>query len=248
MGSAINALVWRLYVGKSWVHGRSECPECGHQLAAKDLVPVVSWLLLRGRCRYCRKPIKDSPVVELACGVVFAVSAYVAMPMGAIGWVQLVWWWVAAAMLIALAVYDLRWMLLPDKLTLPLTAWALAGEVVLALMLHAPRMVLGPVVAGALAGGGFYALVVLSQGRAMGGGDIKLAAAMGLLLGLKGTAVAMLVAFNSAALVGLTLIALRRRGRKDQIPFGPFLVLGTFVAMWFTSELVSWYLRLSGAN
>src|ERR1700729_3137868 len=91
-GSAINALVWRLKVGRSWVHGRSECPDCGHTLAAKDLVPVVSWLMLGGKCRYCRKPIKDHPVVELVTAAAFAVSAYVLMPASTVGWVRLGFW------------------------------------------------------------------------------------------------------------------------------------------------------------
>ena len=73
-GSAINAMVWRLKVGKSWVHGRSVCSECVHQLAAKDLVPVFSWLFLGGKCRYCRKPIKDHPIVELVTALVFGLS------------------------------------------------------------------------------------------------------------------------------------------------------------------------------
>jgi leader peptidase (prepilin peptidase) / N-methyltransferase len=248
VGSAINALVWRLYVGRSWVHGRSECPECGHRLAPKDLVPVVSWLLLRGRCRYCRKPIKDHPVVELACGIVFALSTYVVAPAGALGWVRLGLWLAAATILLALAVYDVRWMILPDKLTWPLIGLALLSDVIMAILLHGPRLALGPVTAAVLAGGGFFAIVAGSRGRAMGGGDIKLAAAMGLLLGLKGTVVAMVLAFNCAAIVGVTLIAMRRRGRRDQIPFGPFLVFGTLVAMWFTQPLVAWYLRLSGAG
>ena len=247
-GSAVNALVWRLYVGRSWVHGRSECPECGHKLAARDLVPVVSWLLLGGRCRYCHKPIKDHPAVELLTAVVFAVSAYVAAPVTAAGWLRLGWWLAAAALLVAMAVYDARWMILPDKLTLPLMGLALGGDVVLALIQHSPRLLLGPVAAGLVVGVGFFALAAGSRGRAMGGGDIKLAAAMGLLLGIKGVLVALLVAFNVAAVVGLTLIVLRRRGRHDQIPFGPFLVLGTILAVWFTQPLVAWYLRLSGAG
>jgi prepilin signal peptidase PulO-like enzyme (type II secretory pathway) len=245
-GSAINAFVWRLHEGKSWVHGRSQCSECGHQLAVYDLVPVVSWVALRGRCRYCHKPIKDHPVVELVSGAVFAVSAYVLLPVGPVGMVRLLFWLVALALLLILAVYDAQWMILPDKVVLPLMVVALAYSIVMAAVMRAPQMLVGPVLAGVLVSGAFLALVMFSRGRAMGGGDIKLALAMGLLLGLKGTALAMLVAFNAAAVVGISLIVLRRRGRKDQIPFGPFLVAGTVAAFLFGQDVSAWYIHVSG--
>lgn len=270
IGSAINALVWRLYVGRSWVRGRSECPDCGHKLAAKDLVPVVSWLWLRGRCRYCGKRIHwQYPVVEALTAGLFGLSAWALVPvsavtgagmgavtgagMGAVAGVQLGFWLVLLTMLVVLAVYDLRWLLLPDKVMLPLIVAALVYAVTMAglhaWVLHDPgawRMLLGPLVAAVGAGGAFYALVVGSKGRAMGGGDIKLAFAMGLMLGLQGTAVAMLLAFNVAALVGVLLIATKKRGRRDQIPFGPFLVGGTVVAFLWGRMLLEWYLQING--
>jgi prepilin signal peptidase PulO-like enzyme (type II secretory pathway) len=86
LGSAINAMVWRLYVGRSWVRGRSMCPDCGHELAARDLVPVMSWMLLRGKCRYCGKKIHwQYPVVEMVTAVAFGVSAYVIAASGDAG-------------------------------------------------------------------------------------------------------------------------------------------------------------------
>jgi leader peptidase (prepilin peptidase)/N-methyltransferase len=248
IGSAINAFVWRLYVGRSWVHGRSECPDCHHQLAARDLVPVLSWLTLGGKCRYCRAPIKDHPVVELATAATFALSAYVLVPQiqGPAGWVQLGFWLLMLVLLIVLAVYDLRWMILPDKVMLPLILLAFVYGLAMAVLHHAPAMLVDYLVAAVAAGGTFYAIVFFSKGRAMGGGDIKLAFAMGLILGLAGTAVALLVAFNVAAIVGISLIALRRRGRRDQIPFGPFLAGATVVAFLYGAGLVQWYLQLNG--
>jgi prepilin signal peptidase PulO-like enzyme (type II secretory pathway) len=246
VGSAINAFVWRLKVGRSWVRGRSECPECGHALAARDLVPVLSWIELGGKCRYCRKPIQDHPVVELVSGAAFGLSAYLLLPVGPDGLVRVVLWLVALTMLLILAVYDYRWMILPDKVVLPLIAVALAYSAGLAIMTGSPQMILGPLEAALLAGGGFLALVMFSRGRAMGGGDIKLVVAMGLLLGLRGTALALLVAFNTAAVVGIALMVARRRGRKDHIAFGPFLVAGTVVAFLFGQSLADWYVRISG--
>jgi prepilin signal peptidase PulO-like enzyme (type II secretory pathway) len=245
-GSAINAVVWRLYVGRSWVKGRSECPDCGHKLAAKDLVPVASWLMLGGKCRYCKAAIKDHPVVELVTAILFGLSAYMISPHEIWGWAMLGWWLVILVMLIVLAVYDARWMILPDKITLPLGVLVIGLDIVLAVQAKSLGALVGPAEAALLWGGAFWLLVLVSKGRAMGGGDIKLAFVMGLLLGLKASALAMLVAFNTAAFVGVVLIVLKRRGRKDHIPFGPFLVLGAVVAYLFAEQVVRWYLRMNG--
>lgn len=246
VGSAINALVWRLHEKRSWVRGRSECPECHHHLAARDLVPVLSWLSLRGRCRYCHKPIQDHPIVELVTAAAFGLSAYILLPVGTGGLVRIVFWLAALTLLLLLAVYDAKWMLLPDKVVLPLMALAFVYSSTMAVVMGSTRILVGPILAGVLASGAFMALVIFSRGRAMGGGDVKLALAMGLLLGLKGTALAMLVAFNTAAVVGIALILIRRRGRRDQIPFGPFLVAGTIVAFLFGNNIAQWYIRVSG--
>lgn len=260
-GSAINAIVWRIKVGKSWTKGRSECFECGHVLKAADLVPVVSWLMLGGKCRYCRKPIKDHPVVELLTGLLFALSAYVLAPgstdygvgsdltlglLPTLEVVRLGFWLVMLTLLIILAVYDARWLILPDKIMVPLISVALVYSATMAYMTGSRQVLLGALFAAVLAGGAFFVIVAVSKGRAMGGGDIKLAFAMGLMLGLKGVAVALLVAFNAAAILGVALIAMKLRKRHDQIPFGPFLVGGAIVGFLWAADLVQWYLRLNG--
>jgi prepilin signal peptidase PulO-like enzyme (type II secretory pathway) len=245
-GSAINAMVWRLKVGRSWVKGRSVCPDCGHTLAARDLVPVVSWLLLGGKCRYCRKPIKDHPIVELVTAVAFGLSAYALYPATSAGWIKLLLWLVLLVMLLVLAIYDARWMLLPDKVMIPLLLLALAYAAVMAVVNRSPQMLIHALVTAVLVGGAFYGVVFVSKGRAMGGGDIKLAAAMGLILGPRATAVAMLLAFNSAAIIGVVLMLAHRKGRRDQIAFGPFLVAGAIVAFLYGQQIVTWYLRING--
>ena len=245
-GSAINSMVWRLYVGRSWVKGRSECPDCGHTLAAKDLMPVLSWMVLRGKCRYCQAPIKDNPVAELVTAVAFAISVVVMMPDSAAGFVKLGFWLVMLIMLLVLAIYDARWMILPDKIILPLAVVALAYSAAAAWMTRSPQVLVGSLEAAAIAGGSFWLLVLATRGRAMGAGDVKLVFAMGLILGVQGTAVALLLAFNTAALVGVVLIVSKRKGRKDQIPFGPYLVGGTIVAFLFSRAIVEWYLQLNG--
>lgn len=247
VGSAINAVVWRLYVGRSWAKGRSECPECHHRLAARDLVPVASWLALRGRCRYCRAKIHWMyPVVEVVTAGVFGLSAWALAPVTAGGWLIFGLWLVILTFLVILAVYDARWMLLPDKIMRPLIVAALVLVAARVAEYPAFATARGPMLAALVGGAAFYGLAAATGGRAMGGGDIKLVFAMGLLLGLKGLAVALLVAFNTAAVVGVTLIVTGRKRRRDHIPFGPFLVAGTIVAFLWGQDIVTWYLRING--
>ncbi|HEY6737129.1 MAG TPA: prepilin peptidase [Candidatus Saccharimonadia bacterium] len=247
-GSAINALVWRLKVGRSWVHGRSECPDCGHKLAAKDLVPVFSWLWLGGKCRYCKRPIQDHPLVEVVTALLFGLSVFVLLPVTWIQGVLLGIWLVMLVLLVALAAFDARWMLLPDKLMAPLAVVAVGYMLTAAGTSGSWRVITGSLGAAVVFGGAFLLLTVLTRGRGMGGGDIKLAFVMGLMLGLKATALAMLVAFNVAALVGIGLIVMKHRRRRDQIPFGPFLVLGTVVAFLWGRQVFEWYLSVNGLN
>ncbi len=261
IGSFINALVWRLHQREAreekgasrkpsveprvsvW-KGRSACPGCQHQLAAKDLVPVLSWLALKGKCRYCHKPISHQyPIVEALTAGLFVLSYLALRPVGFELWLQFGFWLYILTILIALAVYDWRWLILPDRWLLPALALSLSYIVVMAALGD-----LNPwshLLAGLAAGGSFYGLVAVSHGRWMGGGDIKLAALMGLLLGWANLALAMLIAFNSAALIGLLLIGLKLKTRRDYIPFGPFLCLGTVIAFIYGQTFIGWYSALS---
>jgi len=248
-GSFINVVILRLHAGKDFTRGRSSCPKCGHVLSPLELVPVLSWLALRGRCKACGQRISvQYPLVELLTAILFAL-AYLTHPFGTYGeLLQLILWLYVLGSLVVLAVYDLRWSLLPDKVLLPLIIPAVAillGEVLIA---HAAWVAIGPVVAAVAFGGAFYLLAAVSKGRWMGGGDIKLAFVMGLLLGLKETALAMLIAFVSAALIGVALIALGRKTRRDLIPFGPFLIAGTIIAYLFGSSIITWYGAQLGVN
>jgi len=242
IGSAINAVVWRLHEGRSWVRGRSMCPNCKHELAAVDLVPVLSWLCLRGRCRYCAKPISwQYPAVELVTAGLFTLSALAWQG----SWWLLAIWLVELTLLIVMSVYDLRWMILPNRVMVPALGVAVVYAAVAA-ALSGDWTALGwSAVAAVVAGGVFYLLAVLTKGRGMGGGDIKLAFVMGVLLGPLNTFVAMETAFMSAAVIGMLLWAARVIKRRAHIPFGPFLVAGTVFAQLYGQAIVRWYLRLN---
>jgi prepilin signal peptidase PulO-like enzyme (type II secretory pathway) len=306
IGSAINAIVWRLYVNRSWVHGRSMCPDCEHTLAAKDLVPLFSWLALHGKCRYCKKAIHwQYPVVEALTAVLFTWSAVILAPDSLEVGIKLGVWLVLLTMLMILAVYDIRWMILPNKIIFPAIGVSAVGAVVsvvaagaagsssqlpiivgflgsvglivLLLQKYWPEdkewlflggfivltaavsqlrdyvnfpQLSGPLLAAVGGTAVFLAIAkagsLLSKQEAMGGGDIKLVFLMGLTLGVKGLALALLMAFNSAALVGVVLILLRRKWRGVYIPFGPFLIASTVIVFLYGHEIIHWYLRLNG--
>ena len=239
IGSYLNVVVYRLPLGLSTVYPRSRCPGCGSLIRARDNVPVLSFLLLRGRCRTCGTPISwRYPLVEAATGALFVASlvrfgltrqAVVAM--------------LFACLMLVLALIDYDHMILPDRLTLP-------GIVVgLALQLVAPLTGLVPAVLGALSGAGILLAVwgiwlVVRREEGMGLGDVKMLALVGAFLGWGGVLVTLFFGALSGSVVGL---ALMRRGSVDmrsKLPFGVFLALGGIIALFFGDALVAWYAGL----
>jgi prepilin signal peptidase PulO-like enzyme (type II secretory pathway) len=247
IGSALNAFVWRLHEQKSWVKGKSICEECRHELAGKDLVPVLSWLVLRGRCRYCRKPIGFQHVaVELSTSALFVLSALELNPMGPISWIKFIIWLWLLIQLIILFIYDLRWMILPDRVTYPAIGITAVTVAIVAATGSSTQVWLGPLEAAAIAGGFFFFLAAIAGGRLMGGGDVKLVFLMGLMLGIQKTALALFLGFNAAALTSVVLILLKIRKRSDYVPFGPFLIVGTIIAYLYGHIIITGYLRFNG--
>lgn len=243
LGSFVNALVWRLHEHKDWINDRSECVHCHHKLAPADLIPVVSWVLLKGRCRYCHKKIDDNPLVEITLPVLFAWS-YVFWPLSfdAIGQFEFLMWLVFLTAFLALAVYDLRWFLLPDKMVFPLVGLAIIQVIVLMIYHHDWKIGLSAL-GGVLAiSGTFYLLFQLSQGKWIGGGDVKLGLVLGLLAG--GVLEGFLVLFIASIIgmfVALPKLLKGKANRKTELPFGPLLIAGLIVVKLFGASIINWY-------
>jgi leader peptidase (prepilin peptidase)/N-methyltransferase len=233
IGSFLTVVAHRVPRGESVVGGRSHCPACGAQIAAYDNVPVISWLLLRGRARCCGAPISPRyPLTELAAGALYATT--VAVLWGDAG--EIVLGLAFATMLLAITLTDLERRIIPNKILL---VGAIAGLVIGAAT--DPGSLLERAIAVAAAGGLLFA-IALAYPRGMGMGDVKLAAVMGLYLG-RSVAPALLIAFAAGALFGLALIALRgAAARKQVVPFGPFLALGGMAGLLVGDQLVDWYL------
>lgn len=246
-GSFINAFVWRLHEGKDWVKERSECPLCHHQLAAKDLIPVLSWLSLRGKCRYCGKPIPDSPLVELALPILFVVSYYTwPEPLTGVGLFSFIFWLFFLVWFVALAVYDLRWFLLPDVIVYPLIGLALVqvlGEWVF--FGGSWESVASSALGATIISGLFFALFQMSNGKWIGFGDVKLGIVLGLLAGAPVPALLLLfVASALGMVISLPLVVAGKANRKSHLPFGPLLIAGLIVVVLFGQNMIDWYTNL----
>lgn len=228
----------------SILHGRSMCPQCHHVLAAKDLVPVLSWLLLRGKCRYCHTPISwQYPLVELLTATVFVIS-YLLWPLefDTFGIVRFALLLVYVVFFVALSVYDWHWQELPDRLVWPLVGIAIAETAFIAVWQQNIRSALIALLAGGILFGFFWLIFQISQGNWIGGGDVKLVLALGIIVGtpLNGLLV-IFIASLIGTLVSLPMMLRRKKVRNVHVPFGPALLLATYIVYFAGESLVSWY-------
>jgi leader peptidase (prepilin peptidase) / N-methyltransferase len=233
IGSFLNVVAWRLPRRESLVRPRSKCPSCAAPVSAYDNVPVISWLLLRGRCRRCGEPISARyPVVEAVTAVL-----YVAVVLALDGPREVVLGLLLVTFLVPITLIDLDHRRIPNALTAPA-----AGLAVAAVALTEPSWLPEALIAGAAAGG-FFLLAALAYPRGMGMGDVKLAGVLGLYLG-RAVAPSIFVALIAGVLVGAAIIARKgaAEGRKTAVPFGPFLALGGLVALFAGDGLVEAYL------
>lgn len=231
VGSFINALSFRFGTGRSIAKGRSHCMRCGHILGAADLVPVVSWLALGGRCRYCGTKISiQYPVVEIvAASVSLLLYLQFSQPL------HYAYWFVVWMILLFVAVYDIRHQIIPWSCSGLLALLALVGLYVGSIPTTWGSLVAGPVLALPL-----FLFFALSKGRWMGLGDSALELSLGWFLGLTLGLSALMFAFWAGALVGIAGIVARRGvTMKSEVPFAPFLILGAFVAFATHVDLFS---------
>lgn len=249
IGSFLNVVIYRVPAGLSLLHPPSRCPSCLHPLRPYDNVPVLGWLWLRGRCRYCRTPISVRyPLVEAVTGLLFVAIAWqFNLPLPGIGY------WAFFSWLLALALIDLDTMTLPHALTKSGLVLGLVYQASLGWTQEgtpgaiAARLMVG--IIGAVVGIWVFDLITLVGSfvfgqTAMGGGDAKLAAMMGAWLGWKLVLLSGFIACVLGAFVGGGAIALGLLSRRQPIPFGPFLALGAMLATFYGEAWLSAYLRL----
>jgi leader peptidase (prepilin peptidase) / N-methyltransferase len=235
-GSFFNVVGLRVPVGKSIVVPRSSCPSCGHQLAAFELVPVVSYLMLGGRCRVCKERISPLyPVFELLTGILFAAAPVFFSWSG-----EMIVALTLISLFMIITVSDLHYMIIPDKILLVFAGIFLLERIVWPLNPWWDSLV------GAMIGFTLLLLIAFISGGGMGGGDIKLFALIGFVLGVKLMLLSFFLATLYGALFGVLSLLARLVKRRQPIPFGPFIAAGTFTAYFWGPALIEFYLRFLG--
>lgn len=240
IGSFLNVVIWRL-PRQEKLSGRSHCAKCGKTLSALELLPLLSFLVLRGRCRHCGQRIsRRYPIIELVTGLLFALAAYYFPVRTNTEWIFLVRQLIIIALLIAVFVIDLEHYLILDKIVWP----GIVAMLIFNLMTR--QLFFSGLWGAAVLGGFFFLLWFLSRGKWLGAGDVKLALFIGLAIGWPTVIVVWFLSYFIGFLVALPLLLLRKKQLSSAIPFGTFLAVATVASLFIGPQLAQWYLRLVG--
>ncbi|MTI84190.1 MAG: prepilin peptidase [Firmicutes bacterium] len=233
IGSFLNVCIGRIPVGESIINPPSHCPYCNNRLAARDLVPVFSYLWLKGRCRYCFEPVsRQYLVVEILTGLLFLVASW-RFGLSIETLVAMVFF----SLLVSVSTIDIHHKIIPDGIILT--------GVILGIPLNFYTLdMFTNGLLGFLTGGGLLLLVAIVSRGGMGGGDIKLAAMAGIYLGWQNVLLMLFLAFLFGSVVGVITVWKQKKTLKEAIPFGPFLALGAVIAFLWGNEIIFWYLHI----
>ncbi len=239
IASFLNVCIDRLPRGKSIVRPPSHCDSCQKRVPIKDLIPIYSYLRLRGRCRYCQSPIPRRVLwVEIGTGAYFGFLFWhfgLSPELGIVAFYSCIF--------ITLFVIDLEHGLIMNKIVYPTMVLALIINLVLSLLRSDWYILINSLIGGAIGFCFFFLIVVVSRGG-MGWGDVKMAGLIGLIIGWPQVFVALLIAVIIGGLLAIFLLFLKIKGRKQTIPFGPFLAIGAILTLLFGSNIWSWYFNI----
>jgi len=241
IGSFLNSLIYRLEINESFLWSRSYCPHCKTILSWKDLIPILSFFILKGKCRYCRERISlQYPLVELATGILFLFPFFLKLS----SFIDLIFYWFIFCVLIVIFVYDLKHYLIPEKLVYLAILFTLFYHLFKSWTINnLDLLFILNLIFAIFPSLFFLTIILISRETWMGWGDFQLSILMGLILGWPNILVALFFAFFIGFFVSLILILLKKKTMKSQIPFAPFLVVGTFLAMFLGKEIINWYLK-----
>ena len=266
VGSFLNVVILRLHNKKSFLKGRSSCPNCKKQIAWYDNIPILSFIILKGRCRHCKAKISwQYPIIELVTGILFVIAFLVnfenlileaypnfqfsifnfqfsnyifSLILNSQFLILLFRDWIFISFLIIIFVYDFRWYLILDKITFPAMGVALVINMF-------SNFSLVNILIGAIIGGSFFLIQFLwSQGKWIGGGDIRLGVLTGIMLGWKMFLIALFLAYVIGAIISIILLLFKKKKWKSQIPFGTFLSTATIIVLLWGKEIWEWYFSI----
>ena len=265
IGSFLNAVIFRLHTGESPLKGRSHCMNCGKTLSWYELVPVFSYIIQRGKCRECGTRLSPQyPLVEIATAGIFLLIVINSQLLSfnefsVAQFLNIAFLFLISSGLIVIFVYDLKHYIIPDRILFPLIGivflahllnilnfefWSLGLVSDFAFRYLDFHSLINAVLLGILSAIPFAAIHFISKGRAMGFGDVKFAFFMGVLLGYPAVLSAMFIAFVLGAIIGIVLMLAGKKSMQSKVPFGPFLIVGTFLSLFWGGELISFYLNL----
>ena len=237
VGSFSNVCIYRIPKNESIVYPASHCPKCRSKIKPVDNIPLLSFILLKGRCRNCKSKISiQYPIVELVTGLIYLII-YLIYGLS----IQTLVYIILSSALIIIAFIDLNEEIVPDVISLP-------GIVIgFILSFFVPYISFINSALGVFVGGGIILIIgmagsVIFKKEAMGGGDVKLAAMIGAFLGWRYIVISLFLGFFVGALAGIILILSKIKNREDAIPFGPFIVLGSFITLFWGEKIIYWYL------
>lgn len=240
IGSFLNVVIDRT-VRRESITGRSYCEHCKATLSTVDLVPILSFVTLGGKCRYCHSKLTlQYPLVEATTAALFTISFFVLVNSGDFNVAKLIFWWLIASVMVVVSVIDFKFSLIPTSFVYALSLIALFW----AYFVYPSPIFIDRVLAAFGAAMFFLIIVLVTFGRGMGQGDIVLAFLLGMVLGVKLTVFALFLAFLLGAIISIFLIVLRKKKFGNTIPFGPFLVLGFFIALFWGEYLLGSYFKV----
>lgn len=236
VGSFSNVCIYRIPRNESIIYPASHCPKCHSNISPKDNIPLLSYILLKGRCRNCKSKISiQYPVVELITGLIYLII-YLIYGLS----IQSLIYIILSSALTIIAFIDLNKQIVPDIISLP---GIIIGFII---SFFVPYISFVDSALGVVVGGGIILIIglagsVIFKKEAMGGGDVKLAAMIGAFLGWRYIIISLFLGFFLGALAGILLILSKIKSREDAIPFGPFIVLGSFITLLWGEKIISWY-------
>lgn len=252
IGSFLNCIIFRLEKEESFLEGKSKCIHCGHELGWKDLFPIFSFLSLAGKCRYCGRPISiQYPLVEIFTGIIFVLITWNLgfnwlLGFGQWDLLNIVYFWIICSFFIIIFVYDLRHYLIPDSVVY--SGIGLTFLYNLFKIWNAGHGYLedlqNTIFAISVGAGIFLLIFLISRGKWIGFGDIKLGLFMGLFLGWPNITIALFLGILFGAIIGVVLILSGKKNISSEIPFGPFLITGMFISFFWGNQIINWYINL----
>lgn len=239
IGSFLNVLIYRIPRDESIAFPGSHCPTCNHKLVWYDNIPLFSYISLKGKCRYCKTKISSQyPLIEALNALVY-ILLFIKFGFSPI----FVFYALVASALIAIAIIDLKRLIIPDSLVISIIIFAVLYKSLNYFIYGISPLILDSILGLLIAGGIFLAIVILSRGG-MGGGDVTLIGALGFVLGLKYILLTIFLSFLYGSIISIFLLATKLKTRKDPIPFGPFIILAFFTTIFFGQSLLQWYINI----